>query len=230
VTARLAHLKLFPESPSFLQGMALLAEIAPVITGRVASEPEDCGVLCQAVNAAGGGDHVEIGTLYGGTAILVALAKERWMQAGRVTCIDPLRGYYASGGLDPAGGPEQSPDLVRANARLFGVEDRIELVTERSDPWPEALRNREWATAFVDGWHWGDAPLRDLRHLGQRVTRYIVVDNYDRQHPAVVEAVREFTVLGTGWTLVHTRGLTAVLERDTPWLPEDPVAEWGRYK
>jgi hypothetical protein len=223
-------MRLFQHRNGFRLGQDLRDAVRRQITGRMASFPEDCGLLVQAIADAGPGDHVEIGTQYGATAILAAMAHQQLGIPGDVWAIDPLAGYYQPGNPDPYDGPPQSPEIFWHNAKQLGVADRVHLIQAVSDPWPAELADHVFATAFVDGWHWGEGPARDLRNLRQRVTRYIVADNYDRNHPAVVRAVTDAIGLGSPWVLVHLESITAVLERDPDICDVDPQAERQGYR
>lgn len=111
--------------------------------GRTAMDDEDIELLCQMTQ--GFARHVEIGTLWGGSAIAVALANPDLS----IVCIDPFDGYY--GTYDKwAQGDTPTIQKVMANIYNFGVEKRIQLVQARSKPWPV---EGKFDTAFIDGDH-----------------------------------------------------------------------------
>jgi len=180
------------------------------IEGRSTLFPRDGGILAEAVAVARHGDHVEIGTFYGGSAILVALVKKRMHHHGKVYCIDPLE---CRPGLenDDETNSWATTKKVMANARSFGVEDRIVLVPKYSDPWPLPV-DKTFASAYIDGDHWNGMPQKDWDNLSKCVTYTIVVDDYMKERPEIVDMVLEATQ-DPRWLLVHISGFTAVFRR-----------------
>jgi hypothetical protein len=184
--------------------------------GRIAMEGDNAAIM--ATYAAIPGDHLEIGTLHGGTAVLVALMKSALNLPGRVVCIDPLNGYYKS---HKGYGPDNlndtllpvpvTPETVMNNARKFGVLDRIEIVQACSCPWP-VVEGRRFTTAYIDGDHWGDYPTRDWQNCAKVTDRYIIFDNVDDRHPSVQSAVN-LAISSVCWRLVELKGITAVMEK-----------------
>lgn len=191
----------------------LAQRIAKEMRGRICDEKDNAAMM--ATYAAVPGDHLEIGTLHGGTAVLVAMLKEALGVKGKVVCIDPLNGYYVERGfgklIDGFSLVPVTPETVLYNADLFGVRKRIEIVQANSCPWP-VVEGRRFATAYIDGDHWGDYPTRDWINCAACVDKFIVFDNVDDQHPAVKEAVNE-AIQTPGWRLVLLKGITAVMEK-----------------
>ena len=58
------------------------------IQGHICMTPEEAAVLAEVVNV--DGDHLEIGTMWGGTAIIAALVKKNNGFKGQVIVIDPF--------------------------------------------------------------------------------------------------------------------------------------------
>ncbi len=195
----------------------LIRTVNERIYGRMCYEQNNCNYLAWAIAQAGNGDHLEIGTLHGGSAILAALVKQQCGFSGDVWCIDPLNGYYVG---TPYGCPVDwvskiavSPETLAGNVAAFGLEDRIHWIQAKSLPFPEQLKDHAFASAFIDGDHWGDAPLLDWASCKDRVSRMVVFDNDDRAtHPAVMKAV-EVARSDPFWTCVLRAGITAVFER-----------------
>lgn len=175
------------------------------MVGRACNIPHDYGLLAQAVVNAGHGDHVETGTLWGASAIVAALAKKKFNMGGVVYCIDPLDGYYGKGKPDHihTGSKTPTAELVLRNFKIMKVAPI--LVQEKSVPFPKSLKWNGFASGFIDGDHWGEGPRKDWVNISRCTSRYIVFDNYDNQHPAIVKAVR-----GANWTLVHLSSIVAV--------------------
>lgn len=187
------------------------------IYGRMCYEQRNCNYLAWAIAQAGRGDHLEIGTLHGGTAILAMLVKQQFGLGGHVMCVDPLDGYYKGTqfecAVDWVSKIPVTPDTLRGNIQAFGFQGMIHFVQAKSIPWPEELGGHTFASAFIDGDHWGEAPLQDWLNVKDRVGRMIVFDNNDgATHPAVVKAV-EHAKQDPQWKCVLERGITAVFER-----------------
>jgi hypothetical protein len=187
------------------------------IRGRLADECGNTALVVQAALLSGPGDHVEIGTLFGGSAIAVALAKERRGLAGAVYCIDPLDGYYLGTPfaypVDPVIGEPICEATVRQNAQAFGVSERFIILRKRSSPWPEELQGREFVSAYIDGDHWGQGPLDDWYNVCVCTTGYVVFDNCDAKHPDVVRAC-DLAGRGPVWREVYRAGITCILAKE----------------
>lgn len=192
---------------AYFFGISIFKEISRLIEGRACGNAHKAGILAQVVADSGDGDHLEIGTLFGASAILAAVVKEKYNIEGRIICIDPLTGYY---GLpkDPESQTVPSAKLVMSNADVFGVRDRIELITELSEPWP--LPSCLFASAYIDGDHKNGQPWRDFLAIQGMVDRYIVFDDLDTQD--VAQAVYRVNNNGQ-WIISYACEGFAVLRR-----------------
>lgn len=122
--------------------MTIYDDIVAGIKGRIALKYEECDFLCE--NVKNSKVHVDIGTLWGGSAIAAALAG-----AETVICIDPFVGYY--GGVDPSyNGVYPTPMDVLANFAKFGVEKRIIVIKAYSHPFPLLSK---FDSVLIDGDH-----------------------------------------------------------------------------
>jgi len=184
-------------------------EIHERIKGRYTGEPYDWGLMSQMVAWAGGGDHLEIGTLFGGSAILSALTKIEFGLSGQITCIDPLTDYYGNP-LDIQSNTNVTVDTVRRNADIFEVNDRIELVTKLSMPWP--LVERRFESAFIDGGHDYATVLSDWHNCSRFVDKVIQFDNYDLIHHQIAQVVMG-AIANPDWGLLHASGITAIVAK-----------------
>ncbi|HMM98567.1 MAG TPA: class I SAM-dependent methyltransferase [Anaerolineales bacterium] len=205
--------------PDRLFAQEIIEDILEQIHGRLCLEASNCNFLAQAVSEARSGHHLEIGTLHGGSAILAALVKAQHGYSGDVWCVDPLEGYYKGTPfaceVDWVSKIPVTPEIVIENLRTFGVEDRVHIIQAKSDPLPTGLPD-VFSSAFIDGDHWGDAPLRDWMNVKDKVTGYVIFDNTDQSsHPAVVQAVNVARA-DPDWEVVLEAGITAVLKRRVP--------------
>lgn len=206
---------------AYEMGMKIGREIAETITvGRLANTPINMGVLAQMLFYAGDGDHLEIGTLFGGSAILAALIKQHYDFEGKIICVDPLDGYYGHS-LDPVTGERVGIDAVKKNAESFGVLDRVKIVSARSNPWPFEIGDR-FKSVYIDGDHGYSGCLADWENCRRAVTDFIIFDNYDRVHTEVVDVVCE--AFGSPkWTPVHINDVSVVLAHNSKihqWVGE----------
>lgn len=199
-------------------GKEHIAAISARIQGRLAYEESNCNYLAWAISRAGHGDHLEIGTLHGGSAILALLVKMELGLAGDVYCVDPLNGYYIG---TPYGCPVDlvtkvpiNANVVLENAAAFGVVNRLHLISQKSMPFPVSIQNHRFVSAYIDGDHEGETPTLDWWNCQSRTSKVVVFDNYDERHPAVQDAVRTAATT-QGWALTMEGPITAVLEKAT---------------
>jgi len=180
--------------------------LAPMI-GRLALASEaEAGLLAEIVRYCSGA-HVEIGCLWGGTAIVAALAKA----AGAVITIDPMTGGWWDT-LDPAVRERPTPAAVLDNFLMFDVAHKISIVREKSDPWPlpvELLPD----TILIDGDHSYEGALADWRNAVIYARRYILVHDCDERHPGVQRMVEETAMSEPCWSELCRVETMIVFER-----------------
>lgn len=188
------------------------------IYGRLANKVGDkrvnnVEVVLEHVLKANGGNHLEIGTLFGGSAIAVALLMEEYVLPGVVVCVDPLNGYYIhkNGHGKDTSGFDVSPDTFLLNLDTFKINHRVALIRSYSDRVDYEDMGIPFSTAFIDGDHDGDAPLEDWNNIKDCVYDYIIFDNYDKQHPDVIKACHMATK-DPDWEGSHIGDITFVLE------------------
>jgi hypothetical protein len=194
-------------------------EIYHQIEGRMCGLPHDWGILAEVIVLAGDGDHLEIGTLFGGSAILAAAIKDEFNLNGKIVCVDPLTGYYGNS-VDPKSGVKVTKDRVTSNARAFGVLERLEIIPKPSHPWPLEVKRR-FASAFIDGDHKEAGVLKDWEAVQAQVDRVVLFDNYDREHVDVVSAaIKIFGSYSRSWIPIHLSGISLVFA-NLGWAKED---------
>ncbi len=166
----------------------IISHVKKYMRGRMCDEQDNIYQMAEA--ALIHGNHLEIGTLHGGSAIVVAMAKREYGLSGRVVCVDPLNGYYAGTKYyretDPISGVPINADVVLENAARFGVE--LEVLQMSSEHAFSVLKVPRFASTYIDGNHWGNAPLFDFVEASKITDEVIIFDNYEKKHPDVVSA------------------------------------------
>ena len=201
---------------------AIVTSVEKKIIGRVANmtsrgRQNSIEILLYYVSIAGGGHHLEIGTLFGGSAIPIAILKKGAEHSGLVFCIDPLNGYYReklgrNDVNDPHGGGELiTPETLFNNINLFGVGDRVCVIRANSTKCP-LFGDIRFSTAYIDGNHWDGVPLKDWLYVKDLVTDFVIFDNCDEGHPDVMHACK-VAIDDPEWECVYNEKITCVLER-----------------
>ena len=200
----------FPLDKAYKYGAEIGVEISQKIMGRaIFGTMHDAGVLAQMVANGIHGDHVEIGSLFGGTAILAAKVKKEFKLHGKVYCVDPLE-YRPDVMIDRGTNSIATSTLLMENAHRFGVEDRIIHIAKHSYPWP--LPDHQFTTGFVDGDHFGKTPAQDWESLSKHVTYSIALHDYMPHKPDVIDIACR-AVADPRWILIHASGVTVVFRK-----------------
>ncbi len=142
------------------------------------------------------GDYIEIGTAYGSSAILAALANP----SAVVHCIDPMDGMYGNKRVDIQTGIWPSPELLERNCQEYGIEfgKRVILFQQRHPPLPEALADKQFGVGYIDGDHSKAGCIADYEGLKDRC-ECLIFDNYEK--PAVRAGVKH--ALNEGWEIIR---------------------------
>ena len=196
----------------------IVVEVEDSILGRLANKMgneriNNTEILLEYVLKSGGGNHLEIGTLFGGSAIAVALLKKEYGHSGIVLCVDPLNGYYkkqTGHGQDPSGVPV-TPDTLFKNIQAFGVGDRIAVIQDISLAC-DGLIDIEFSTVYIDGEHKYNTPWMDWNRVKNLVTKYVIFDNWDDKHLDVRDACN-MACEEYDWEFEHREGITYVVKR-----------------
>ena len=151
----------------------------------------DTYTLVQTIINSGNGNHLEIGSLFGGSAIIATLTKIYYGLDGNIYCIDDTK---ATGG-----------DYITNNLRLWGVSDRVFLYIGKSNPFPMKER---FSSALIDAGHDYQSCITDWNNVKQVTDKYVIIHDYDPAHPGVVKASREAM---REWMPVHLSEHSLVL-------------------
>ena len=183
-----------------------------IMTGRLALISEAEAALL-ARYAAIPGDHIDIGCLWGGTAILVALAKRDAGVPGKVITIDPMTGGWWDS-EDPAVKLKPSLELVLENLEKFHLHDNnVQVVVKKSDPWPLSKRIHP-VSILIDGDHRYEATAADWRNASATTARYILFHDYaSPKHPGVQKAVDELACVDPNWKVVEQDDSMIIFEK-----------------
>ena len=202
----------WPMNEHFALGMILKRYIEREIDGRFTMNRYDGGAIAQAVSECSG-DHLEIGSLYGGSAILAALTKKLVGQSGMVYSIDAWEFYEDQTVL--GGDKYPSRDLARWNAKQIGVADRIMFYQQTHPPLPKELEDKRFDTAFIDANHMYDGALADWNNLRGRVNKYMLFHDILvlKYHEADVGKVFRDAAKFPEWEAVYCLPKMGVLRR-----------------
>lgn len=146
------------------------------------------------------GDHLEIGTAHGGSAIAAALAMDFVDREGKIVCVDSMEGELAHG----------SQDKFWENVRALGVEDRMEFIQQKSHPYP--LGERKFGSALIDGDHSTEAVINDWKNVSNVTFSHIMFHDYG-QIFTVLKAVRDVVLHDESWAMSHACGWSLIMKR-----------------
>lgn len=198
----------FDLSHAYDFGWGLMSGLRDNMEGGPGCSNEDAGLLAEVIWRAGHSDHLELGTLFGATAILAALMKQKFEFEGSVFCVDNfsyLKDEYDSG-----------EDLVRRNARVHGVDYRLKIFEANTWPLPvdvynHVKRTKNFGSAYIDAAHDSKSCKKDWESV-KGISNTVVFHDYDRMHGGVVNTVRT-AMQDPEWWLVHLSEHTAIFER-----------------
>lgn len=167
--------------------------------GRIALSDPDIHLLRQMISM-GNGNHVEIGMLWGGSAIIAAEAMKEYKKSGEVYTIDPADTEYWKTG-DPSFNGEL-PTLAKAMANFqdAGFQEDIVLVWDSSDPWP--ISDVDFDTIFIDGDHSRSALLKNIQNATP--ASWMMIHDYMHGYSDVDSVVNDLIEASEIWELVDT--------------------------
>ena len=134
--------------------------------------------------ASKGKTYVEIGTRWGGSAIVAGLA------GCEVHCIDPWE-YPGKLLYD-----RTTPLDVRENWSYAGLDpEKLFLYQQKHPPWPEAIGDRIFDVGMIDGAHEREQVQLDWEGMKSHVSGYVLFHDISK---IVIEQV----CLSTGWEIL----------------------------
>jgi hypothetical protein len=178
--------------------VTVTADSLKLLRGRACVSDEELDLIARTVAGAGDGHHLEIGSMWGGTAIAAARAKKDAGHSGKIICVDSFIGSDGEWGT-------ASPQVFWQNIEAAKVRERVELHVCPSDPWPFRARVK-FVSALIDGDHGAPWPQTDWDNVS-RVCPLILVHDVGRDQAC---------------TDLHNRLLDdpdwRVLEYAQPWM------------
>ena len=193
--------------------------------GKFAGRAADGGISLPALStmimAAGHGDHVDIGSLFGASSLAAALTKKEAGWGGTVYCIDPYIDRVGSGAAyNPSKDPRLfsgTPEVLEANVKAAGLEwgKDVILIQKTSHPWPDELKDEKFVSAYIDGNHVAPFPWQDWVNVSARTQNLIAFDNVEEDYPDVIEAFVK-AQHDPKWIIFYKSEIFAVLRRRLP--------------
>lgn len=190
--------------------MNLYDHISKNITGRIALISRLEAKVLERYTARAG-DHVEIGCLWGATAILAALAKREAKVEGHVYTIDKMSGGYWETG-DP-GYSNRIPNrkTIMMNFDRTQTRHDITLIEALSDPWPlpETVKP---TTVLIDGSHTYEGCKADWLNVKKLEPEFVLFHDYaSGRHPGVQKVVDEILSGDPEWVMVEKADTLLIL-------------------
>ena len=184
---------LFPLDEAWNFGMEMTKKIQETIEGGCGCPEDDGAILAQAIKNAGDGDYLEMGTFFGGSAILASLTKKHFGIKGGVYCIDDLEFF----------GDDRNAATIMRNAEKMGAS--INLKVAKTSPFP--YQGRRFNVVMIDAAHDLASCLNDWMSARSVSTKYVLFHDYSPGYGGVTT-----TVKFADFMPVHISAHTAVLE------------------
>lgn len=169
--------------------------------GTVLMSAAELDLLARTV-ADASGDHLEIGAMWGGSAIVAAAAKAAAGRGERVVCIDPFLE------ADEAGQPTAETFLENIGAAGYG--DTVDLLVCRSAPWPMQT-TRRFGSVLIDGDHVAPWPETDFESA--RVVSNLILVHDVNWHAPDVARMHSRIVSEGEWQVRESARFLFVYER-----------------
>lgn len=162
---------------------------------RVAMNEAAAAELEHCITAAGEGVYLEIGSLYGGSAIIAGLVmRQAGYDGGVILCIEPFEPVQALE-YKVTGRDYHTLEKMQANIAHFGLQDKISIIPCHSIPWPLKTFARgiydgiRPSVTLIDGAHTYSAVVSDWINASAITERYILIDDYTEPFMQVRKAV-----------------------------------------
>jgi len=159
-------------------------QVTSKIRGVFLLSPERAAVL-RSFTRVSAGAHLDVGTLHGGSAALVAITGPRKF----IVTLDFYHGYYGNGedsveNIGGGGWIEPRPDNTWGNFRSICPwrSEYLVVLDGRSDD-PPLLPSERFDTAFLDAAAEDPDVMAEFNAIAPRVDKYIIIDDVDARWP-----------------------------------------------
>ena len=160
--------------------------------------------------------HCEIGSLFGGSAIVSDLATGG---KGKQICIDPLNGFYGDKN-DPISGYKVNLKNLKINLQSYdsSILERTKIVKGYSNEEKvvEKFRNKEFSSLYIDGDHSFSGIGYDWFFYANlvKVGGFVIIDNYnDKAWPEVKIFVDSYIKKDKSWKLIYQGYRSYVIQK-----------------
>jgi len=196
-------------------------QIEGVCAGRVASDMHDALLRAVVARSVPGDEFngIEIGVLFGISAMVILEAVGPFFEHAHMTLIDPFEGYYQPDELDPMTRLPVSRRLVDRNLDRFGVSPEQYTVIQGcsgDDRVSEQVSGRTYNFLLIDGDHSFEGVKADFDRYAPRIQPggFVVLDDYSApQWPGVTRFVDEVLSVSPLVECVGMASRTAVFRR-----------------
>ena len=145
------------------------------------------------------GNTLEIGTAFGGSAIIASKAKQDSGVDGLIYCVDPQDGTYGKDMVTPE---RATIEITTGNFDKFGVENVV-IFQHRTPPLPSGLFGMMFTSVLIDGNHKGSGPTDDWNIVKDSVLPGGIVMFHDVHYDDVQRAVYLADKEPGWWPVTH---------------------------
>ncbi|MGV6830384.1 MAG: class I SAM-dependent methyltransferase [bacterium] len=203
-----------------------IQKIDKIIQGRFGGAVEDLLVVAlvrymasKNIEITDSSAHIEIGTLFGGTALLTSYILKELKLEDKIknVMIDPLAGYYDNK-LDFISHLEVNKKTLESNLRLFHTKNYEIIQSYSTEPIViDKVSKYKIHSIFIDGDHSFSGLLKDWNNFNNLlpVDGYVVIDNVnDKNWPNInifIKKLKELIL--DSWEIVYEANITLVLRK-----------------